>query len=57
MKTTFNRRRIFLGLCALAIGLGASWSAFARPCCSSCGDFDPGDPTSVRCWAICDFNC
>jgi hypothetical protein len=54
MKTKFNRRRIILGLCALAVGLGASWSAFARPCCSNC---DPAMWPDGICWAICDPNC
>jgi hypothetical protein len=52
MKSKF-RKRTLIAACAFMIGIGASWSAFARPCCSHC---DPNDPDSF-CWAICDFGC
>jgi len=52
MKIAF-RSRMLMAACALAVGIGASWAVFARPCCSSC---DPDQPDS-RCWAICSPGC
>lgn len=44
-------RTKLLMVCAFAIGLGVSLSAYARPCCSSCNDDD------ARCWSICTPGC
>lgn len=46
------RTKLLIACCAFAIGLGASLSAFARPCCSNC----PDDPES-HCWVICSPGC
>jgi len=53
MKTKSRRVRLLLAGCAFALGLGISFTAFARPCCSNC---DPEDPDSF-CWAICSPEC
>lgn len=45
--------RFLLSACALAVGLGISLTAFARPCCCLCAEGSAGN----ACRAICSPNC